>query len=459
VHLFDEALALHHKAKTRVALHGHDQPRLLEHGRPLSAASRRRLRCRRCCSIPTCSATPIALTVNFAAALEAGAFDVRPRRAHQPLDPALDGADHAGQLQGAPTMTSTATVVTAARRDTWGPERRCRGVPPTPEDETVACGAIGVVAGSLRHAPRQRRAFPRSGTVDGDHSLTRLWVRDAQARPLDFPSLTALSDVFFPRVWLRRAKLTPAARSRSPPTSTPTRRSWPRSAAATCWPVRRGQQFGNGFFDQRRNCGARRACCSPPPTRSSTTRNEAMADSAPRRPPPSSAPATPPAAPSRAASPARATPACTRRSLDKLQPLVEQIEAEGGQAHGFASDARKEEEVVALFEQIERDIGPVEVLVFNIGANVPELILRPPRASTSRSGRWPASAASSRRARRPSVMAPRVARARSSSRAPPPAARRRELRRLLRRQARVARAGPEHGARAGAQGHCTWRMS
>ncbi|SFN06312.1 SDR family oxidoreductase [Variovorax sp. OV329] len=65
----------------------------------------------------------------------------------------------------------------------------------------------------------------------------------------------------------------------------------------------------------------------------------------------------------------------TRRSLDKLQPLVAQIEAEGGRARAFASDARKEEEVVALIEQIEAEVGPIEVLVFNIGANVPESIL------------------------------------------------------------------------------------
>jgi NAD(P)-dependent dehydrogenase (short-subunit alcohol dehydrogenase family) len=65
----------------------------------------------------------------------------------------------------------------------------------------------------------------------------------------------------------------------------------------------------------------------------------------------------------------------TRRSLDKLQPLVAQIEADGGIAHAFACDARKEEEVVALVEQIESTIGPIEVLVFNIGANVPESIL------------------------------------------------------------------------------------
>ena len=65
----------------------------------------------------------------------------------------------------------------------------------------------------------------------------------------------------------------------------------------------------------------------------------------------------------------------TRRSADKLQPLVDSIRQAGGQAHGFASDARKEEDVVALIEQIENDIGPIEAFVFNIGANVPCSIL------------------------------------------------------------------------------------
>ena len=65
----------------------------------------------------------------------------------------------------------------------------------------------------------------------------------------------------------------------------------------------------------------------------------------------------------------------TRRSADKLQPLVDEIRAAGGEAHDFASDARKEEEVAALVEGIERDIGPIEAFVFNIGANVPCSIL------------------------------------------------------------------------------------
>jgi NADP-dependent 3-hydroxy acid dehydrogenase YdfG len=65
----------------------------------------------------------------------------------------------------------------------------------------------------------------------------------------------------------------------------------------------------------------------------------------------------------------------TRRDADKLQPLLDEIRAKGGTAYGFGSDARKEEEVVALIEKIESEIGPIEVLVFNIGANVPCSIL------------------------------------------------------------------------------------
>jgi NAD(P)-dependent dehydrogenase (short-subunit alcohol dehydrogenase family) len=61
---------------------------------------------------------------------------------------------------------------------------------------------------------------------------------------------------------------------------------------------------------------------------------------------------------------------CTRRELSALQPLLQRIRADGGEAHGFGSDARVEEAVAELFETIERDIAPLEVLVFNIGANV-----------------------------------------------------------------------------------------
>lgn len=59
-----------------------------------------------------------------------------------------------------------------------------------------------------------------------------------------------------------------------------------------------------------------------------------------------------------------------RRSADKLAPLVERIRAEGGDAVAFGTDARKEEAMTELVAGIERDIGPLEAAVFNIGANV-----------------------------------------------------------------------------------------
>ena len=60
----------------------------------------------------------------------------------------------------------------------------------------------------------------------------------------------------------------------------------------------------------------------------------------------------------------------TRRSAEKLEPLLAQIRRDGGRAHGFGSDARQEEEMVGLIERIEREIAPIEVAVFNIGGNV-----------------------------------------------------------------------------------------
>lgn len=58
------------------------------------------------------------------------------------------------------------------------------------------------------------------------------------------------------------------------------------------------------------------------------------------------------------------------RNLDRLEALAEDIRAAGGEACAFGCDAREEAEVVALFDRIEAEIGPLEVVVFNIGANV-----------------------------------------------------------------------------------------
>lgn len=64
-----------------------------------------------------------------------------------------------------------------------------------------------------------------------------------------------------------------------------------------------------------------------------------------------------------------------RRNGDKLGSLVEGLRDRGHEAYGYSCDARKEEDIVERFAAIEHDIGDIEVVVFNIGANVPLGIL------------------------------------------------------------------------------------
>jgi NAD(P)-dependent dehydrogenase (short-subunit alcohol dehydrogenase family) len=65
--------------------------------------------------------------------------------------------------------------------------------------------------------------------------------------------------------------------------------------------------------------------------------------------------------------------ACVSRRpthADKLEALAQSIRDEGWQSVALPSDARDEEATIALVEKIESDIAPIEVAVFNIGANV-----------------------------------------------------------------------------------------
>jgi NAD(P)-dependent dehydrogenase (short-subunit alcohol dehydrogenase family) len=58
-----------------------------------------------------------------------------------------------------------------------------------------------------------------------------------------------------------------------------------------------------------------------------------------------------------------------RRNGDKLAPLVDEIEAAGGRCFGRALDARQEEAITGFVAEADA-IAPLEVAIFNIGANV-----------------------------------------------------------------------------------------
>jgi len=59
-----------------------------------------------------------------------------------------------------------------------------------------------------------------------------------------------------------------------------------------------------------------------------------------------------------------------RRNGDALAPLVDEITAAGGTAYGYSLDARDEDVVAARFAQIKEDVGPLDLVIFNVGGNV-----------------------------------------------------------------------------------------
>src|ERR1700747_1263708 len=58
-----------------------------------------------------------------------------------------------------------------------------------------------------------------------------------------------------------------------------------------------------------------------------------------------------------------------RRNGEKLEPLVKEVEASGGTIFGRSLDARKEDEVAAFLNDADKH-APLEVTIFNVGANV-----------------------------------------------------------------------------------------
>lgn len=196
---------------------------------------------------PQCLGDPVSLTVNYAGPIAEGPFTiaaqpVRTNRTtqHWTLSMSQDGI-----------VATTATAVFGTRRETWTSTEAA--APSAPPPHTIGPDPLpGVIAWVGNYEMR----FIEGGVTELDggaaqpSSTTTLWVRDQPARPLDYPALTALSDVFFPRVMLRLGRVVPAG------TVTLTvyfHADTDRLAAQSDHPLlatARSQHFGNGFFDQ-----------------------------------------------------------------------------------------------------------------------------------------------------------------------------------------------------------------
>ncbi len=187
---------------------------------------------------------PLSLTVSYAGAIRAGEFDILVRclrggrtTQHWSLE-LVQGSER--------EVMASALVVCGLRRDTWGVREALPPATPPPPP------AFGARPGDSPRWLRWYREHLVSGDLyrANDHSETLSWIADAPARALDYTSLAAICDAFFPRIYLRRPSFVPIA--------TVTLNVYFHAGQAVmdeqgCAPVlarATGQVFNEGFCDQ-----------------------------------------------------------------------------------------------------------------------------------------------------------------------------------------------------------------
>lgn len=150
---------------------------------------------------------PIALTVNFAAPLADGDFEItaQPARTNR-------STQHWGlTLTQGGAVAITGSAVFAARRQTWSAQELAFPAAVPRAGELQRAPTRGLPAWTnrfdMRFAPGEEPRFVGGG--ERDSSLSRMWVRDEPPRPLDFASLASLCDSFYPRLFLRRGRPVP----------------------------------------------------------------------------------------------------------------------------------------------------------------------------------------------------------------------------------------------------------
>ena len=150
---------------------------------------------------PDCVGEPLALSVNFCAPIEAGAFLVHTRRVRANKSSQHWSVEFTQGQSAEPVLT--ASVVIATRRETWSHQTaRPPTLPPWDEVPPLPQGA------KLSWISQYELRFVEGGFATSETTFdpprsprTLLWMRDRELRTLDFLSLAAMSDAFFGRIF------------------------------------------------------------------------------------------------------------------------------------------------------------------------------------------------------------------------------------------------------------------
>jgi len=188
---------------------------------------------------------PVSQTVHFAAPIADGGFSVRTRI----LRTNRSTQHWSVELVQEGEVAAFATTVTALRRATWSTQDAAFPVVPAAAGIAPA-PSIARAAWTARYEMRFVDGAPGAPDSASDSSLSRMWIRDTPERPLDYLSLAAMCDAFYPRIFVRRPKWVPIGTVALTTFFHADTAQLAAQGSAPLLGVARAQRFGNGFFDQ-----------------------------------------------------------------------------------------------------------------------------------------------------------------------------------------------------------------
>ncbi|MCV7194591.1 acyl-CoA thioesterase [Mycolicibacterium brumae] len=188
---------------------------------------------------------PLALTVNYAAPIVDGPFEL----ALNPVRTNRTNQHWIVELRQDGETKTTATAVFGVHRDSWADTEAV--MPSVPAPEQLPRGAqefpIWLSRFDLRFAAGP---FPQTVGQASPSSQSLLWVRDAEGRALDYAALSAAADMFFPRIYLRTGQLIPAGTISLTTYFHASRAELEEVGADFVLGAASANRFSRGFFDQ-----------------------------------------------------------------------------------------------------------------------------------------------------------------------------------------------------------------
>ena len=169
---------------------------------------------------------PMSLTLHYAAPIAEGTFQIETRLLRSNRSTQHWAIEMLQMQESVSQVVMTGMLITALRRKTWTYQEALMPVTPEPEslerffrpqapdwvnsfDMRYISGDMQVRGKAMDQAALET-AIDRFGLPEVENSVSLLWLRDEPLRPLDFPGLASLCDIFFPRIFVRRPIWVPA---------------------------------------------------------------------------------------------------------------------------------------------------------------------------------------------------------------------------------------------------------